>query len=158
VPAPPLDPSSAAAAGLQDRFAHSLRDGEDILGRALPASPPLRSAWIADTALSAGGAGMLRDPLGFDLLVFDRAVYDTLAGGVGGFHATSKPFAVDLGGGAPFPGFVVSTSSHWLDRGDLEQRHLSPPDGAVRLMSELVVTRDTYGADHRRSAVLALAA
>jgi hypothetical protein len=155
-PAPPLDPSSAAAAGLEETFARSLRAGEDVLGAALPATPPERSGWIVASPISAPGARMLRDPLGFDLLVFDRTVYDTLDGGIGGYHDPSQSFEVDLGGGATLPGFVVSPSSHWLDRDDLDDRGLTPTDGAVRLMSELVVARDTYGPERRRSVVLAL--
>jgi hypothetical protein len=155
-PAPPLDPSSAAGAGLQEPFARSLRAGEDLLRAALPATPPERSGWIVASPISTAGAGMLRDPLGFDLLVFDRAVYDTLEGGIGGYHDPSQSFDVDLGGGATLPGFVVSPSSHWLDGDDLDRRALSPTDGAVRLMSELVVARDTYGPERRRSVVLTL--
>jgi hypothetical protein len=155
-PAPPFDPSSAAAAGLEEPFARSLRAGEDMLGSALPATPPERSGWIVASPISAAGAGMLRDPLGFDLLVFDRSVYDTLEGGIGGYHDPSQSFDVDLGDGAALPGFVVSTSSHWLDGDDLDRRGLTPTDGAVRLMSELVVARDAYGPERRRSVVLAL--
>jgi hypothetical protein len=156
VPAPTLDPSSATAAGLQDAFSASLRAGEDILGEALPGSPPQRSAWIVDGPISTSAAAMLRDPLGFDLLVFDHTVYDKLEGGIGGFHDRSLSFNVDVGGRASLPGFLISASSHWLDRDQLERDGLTPTDGAVRLMSELVVARDTLGADRRRGVVLAL--
>jgi hypothetical protein len=156
VPARALDPSSATAAGLQDAFSGSLRAGEDVLGAALPATPPQRSAWIVDGPISASGAAMLRDPLGFDLLVFDHSVYDTLEGGIGGYHDRSLSFDVDVGGRAALPGFIVSASSHWLDRDELDRDGLTPIDGAVRLMSELVVARDALGADQRRSVVLAL--
>ena len=158
VPAPTLDPSSATAAGLQDAFSASLRAGEDILGDALPGSPPQRSAWIVDGPISASAAAMLRDPLGFDLLVFDHTVYDKLAGSIGGFHDRSLSFQVDVGGRRSLPGFVISPSSHWLDRDQLERQGWTPTDGAVRLMSELVVARDALGADRRRGVVLALPA
>ena len=71
-PSPTLDPSAAAAAGLQDAFSRALRAGEDEVGAALPASPPLRSGWLVDDPISTSAAAMLRDPLGFDLLVVRR--------------------------------------------------------------------------------------
>ncbi len=155
-PARPLDPSSATAADLQQAFSSSLRAGEDVLGGALPASPPQRSAWIVDGPISASAAAMLRDPLGFDLLVFDHAVYDKLDGSIAGFHDRSLSFDVDVGARATLPGFIVSASSHWLDRDELDRVGLTPTDGAVRLMSELVVARDALGTDLRRGVVLAL--
>ena len=82
---------------------------------------------------------MLRDPLGFDLLVFDAEVYSGLDGGIGGYHDWSQAFNVEVGDGATLPGMVVSPTSHWLDRADLDRRQLTPTDGAVRLMAELVV-------------------
>jgi hypothetical protein len=156
LPAPMLDPSSATGAGLQDAFAASLVAGERVLGAAPPASPAQRSAWIVESPISAPAAAMLRDPLGFDLLVFDPNVYDALSGGIGGYHDRSLSFDVHVGGGASVPGFVISASSHWLDRDELDRDGLTPTDGAVRLMSELVVARDELGAGQRRSVVLAL--
>jgi hypothetical protein len=156
LPAPTLDPSSAAAADLQDTFASSLGAGEDILGKVLPASLPQRSAWLIDGSISSSGAAMLRDPLGFDLLVFDHTVYDGLEGGIGGYHDRSLSFDVDVGGRASLPGFVISASSHWLDRDQLDRDALTPTDGAVRLMSELVVARNSLGVERHRSVVLAL--
>jgi hypothetical protein len=156
LPAPTLDPSSATATGLQDTFSTALRDGEGVLSGALPAALPQRSAWIVDGPISSSAAAMLRDPLGFDLLVFDHTVYDGLEGGIGGYHDRSLSFEVDVGGRASLPGFVISASSHWLDRDELDRDGLTPTDGAVRLMSELVVARDSLGADRRRSVVLAL--
>jgi hypothetical protein len=138
-PSPSLDPSAAAAAGLQDQFSRALRAGEDQVGTALPSSPPQRSGWLVDDPISAPAASMLRDPLGFDLLVFDADVYNSLEGGIGGYHDWSQAFTVDLGDGTTLPGALVSPSSHWLDRADLDRRQLTPTDGAVRLMAELTV-------------------
>ncbi len=152
-PTPPLDPSSAAAAGLGDVFSRELRTGEDVLEEALPASPPQRSGWLVDSPISTSAATMLRDPLGFDLLVFDANVYNELEGGIGGFHDPSQTFDIELAGGATLPGFLVSPSSHWLDRGDLDRRQLTPTDGAVRLMAELAV-RQQQDPALRRSVVL----
>ena len=47
----------------------------------LPSSPPLRSGWLVDDAISTSAAAMLRDPLGFDLLVFDADAYSGLQTG-----------------------------------------------------------------------------
>jgi hypothetical protein len=154
-PSPSLDPSAAAAAGLQDQFSRALRAGEDQVGSALPSSPPQRSGWLVDDAISAPAASMLRDPLGFDLLVFDAAVYNELDGGIGGFHDWSQVFTVELGDGTTLPGALVSPASHWLDRADLDRRQLTPTDGAVRLMAELVV-RQALDPTLRRSVVLEL--
>jgi len=156
-PSPTLDPSAAAAAGLDDTFARALRAGEDLVGAAFPSSPPRRSGWLVDDPISASGASMLRDPLGFDVLVFDDDVYNSLAGGIGGYHDWSQSFVVDLGDGATLPGVIVSPSSRWLDRGDLDDRQLTPTDGAVRLMAELVV-RQALDPSLPRSVILQLPA
>ena len=78
-------------------------------------------------------------------------------GGIGGYHDWSQAFLVDLGDGATLPGMVVSPLSHWLDRTDLDRRQLSPTDGAVRLMAELVV-RQALDPSLARSAILELPA
>lgn len=152
-----LDPSSAVAANESDAFSAELRAGEDVLGAALPSSPPLRSAWLAaPTGLSAPAAAMLREPLGFDLLVFAQETYNDLEGGIGGFHDPTLTFDVDLGDGNTLPAFVVSPLSRWLDAGVLARSDMSPTDGAVALLAELLVWRRTFGTDLQRSAVLEL--
>jgi hypothetical protein len=152
-----LDPSSAVAVDQGATFSAELRAGEDELGAAMPNRPPLRSAWLAgSTGLSAPAAAMLREPLGFDLLVFDQDTYNGLEGGIGGFHDPTLAFDVDLGDGNTLPGFVFSPLSRWLDAEELERRGLSPTDGAVTLLAELLVWRRQYGADLRRSVVLEL--
>jgi hypothetical protein len=153
VPAPSLDPSSATAAGLQDVFSRALRSGEDRLSAVLP-SPPQRSGWVAESAISTSAAAMLRDPLGFDLVVLEPDVYNELEGSIGGYHDPTLTTTVELGGGAALPGFVISPSSHWLDRADLDRRRLTATDGAVRLMADLVV-RQAADPDLRRGIVLA---
>jgi hypothetical protein len=154
-PSPTLDPSSAVAAGLDDNFASDLREGEDILRAVVPSSPPQRSAWVTEGPISTPAAAMLRDPLRFDALVFDQAVYNTLAGSIGGFHDWSQSFTVELGDDTSLPGFVVAPGSRWLDRAELDRRTLSPTDGAVRLMAELV-TRQGLDPTVRRGVVLSL--
>jgi hypothetical protein len=156
-PSPTLDPSAAAAAGLQDAFSRALRAGEDQVGTAVPTSPPVRSGWLVHDAISESAAAMLRDPLGFDLLVFDAEIYGGLEGGIGGYHDWSQAFHVEVGERATLPGMVVSPLSHWLDRADLDRRQLSPTDGAVRLMAELVV-RQGLDPTLPRSAILELPA
>ncbi len=156
-PSPTLDPSAATAAGLQDTFSRALRAGEDEVGAALPSSPPVRSGWLVDDPISTSAAAMLRDPLGFDLLVFDADVYNELPGGIGGYHDWSQAFSVELGAGATLPGMVVSPISHWLDRAELDRLQLSPTDGAIRVMTELVV-RQALDPTLERSVVLELPA
>ena len=153
-PALPLDPSSAAAANQVDTFSSQLRDGEDLLGAALPANPPQRSAWLSATPISSSAAAMLRDPLGFDLLVLDRDVYDSLDGSIGGYHDQTLAFEVALDEGASLPGMVVHPASRWLAADAPGDDDMSAVDRAIAVMAELRVTRSELGADVRRSAVL----
>ena len=70
-PADELDPSSAVAIGEAETFTRELREGEDILAAALPATPARRSAWLVTSPLSGAAAAELRN-LGFRLLVLDE--------------------------------------------------------------------------------------
>lgn len=150
-----LDPSPAVAAGEGPTFSSELRAGEDVLGAALPDRLPVRSGWlVADTGLSAAAGAMLREPLGFDLLVFERDTYNQLEGGIGGFHDPTLAFDVDLGDDNTLPGMIVSPLSRWLDPTELDRLGMSPADAAVVLLAELTAWRRTYGDDLRRSVVL----
>lgn len=153
-PALALDPSSAVAAGQTDTFSRQLRDGEDILGRAFPDAPPRRSTWLVTAPLSAPAAAVLRDPLGYDLLVLDQELYNGLEGSIGGFHDPTLAFSVDLGGGASLPGVVIHPASRWLDPTVLTADQMSVTDGAIAIMAELRVTRSELGPEQRRAAVL----
>ena len=98
---------------------------------------------------------MLRDPLGFDLLVLDQDVYNGLEGSIGGYHDPTLATEVALDDGASLPGVIVHPASRWLDASPTASRDLSPVDRAVAIMAELRVTRSELGAELRRSAVLA---
>jgi hypothetical protein len=154
MPALALDPSSAVAAGQTDTFSRLLRDGEDILGQAFPDAPPQRSTWLVAEPLSAPAAAVLRDPLGYDLLVLDHELYDGLEGSIGGFHDPTLAFSIDLGAGAALPGIVIHRASRWLDASTLSAEEMSVTDGAIAIMAELRVTRSELGTDSRRAAVL----
>lgn len=153
-----LDPSPAVAAGTGTTFSAELRAGEDALGAALPDHPPVRSAWLVpDTGLSAAAGAMLREPLGFDLLVFGQDTYNQLEGGIGGFHDPTLAFDVVLGDDNTLPGMVVSPLSRWLDPDELARRRMSPADAAIVLFAELTTWRRAYGDELRRSVILEVA-
>jgi hypothetical protein len=154
VPALALDPSSAVAAGRGDAFSRQLRDGEDLVARLLPEAAPRRSAWLVSTPLSAPAAALLRQPLGYDLLVFDPDVYNGLEGGIGAFHDPTLSFTVDLGG-ETLPGLLVHPISRLLQPAERTAAGLSATDAAVAILAELRVTRAELGTQFRRAAVLA---
>ncbi len=154
LPRHPLDPSSADAAGLDDAFSRELRAGEDLLGTAIPSSPPQRSAWVTSNAISRPAAAMLRDPLGYDLIVVDRSLYDDFAGSIGGYHDAQRSFVLDVGGGDTLPGLIPDPASRWLDRRQLDADGIASTDGAVRIMADLIVARRELGPGVRRSAIL----
>lgn len=154
-PALALDPSSAVAAGQSEAFSRQLRDGEDLVARLLPEAPPRRSAWLVSTPLSAPAAALLRQPLGYDLLVFDQAVYNDLEGGIGAFHDPTLSFTIDLDGGDTLPGVLVHPASRHLQPAERTAAGMSGTDAAVAIMAELRVTRSELGTEFRRAAVLA---
>jgi hypothetical protein len=56
-----VDPSAAAASGLEEQFNAQLRRGEDVLGALLEGPQALRLLWMFDEPVTAQGARMLRD-------------------------------------------------------------------------------------------------
>ena len=73
---------------------------------------------------------MLRDPLGFDLLVFDQDVYNGLDGSIGGYHDPTLAFRVDLGDGATLPGVIVHPASRCSTRDELDRARADAPPTA----------------------------
>ena len=155
VPSPALDPSSAVTSGLQDVFAAHLRAGEDLVTGSLALAPPVRAAWLVDEPVSTPAAALLREPLGYGALVFDRPTYGRLEGSIGGVHDPSLAFTVELADGRTLPGLVLSPASTWLDRTELDRRSLTATDGAVRAMSTLRIYQQ-LDPTLRRAAVLGL--
>ena len=74
LPVPPLDVSSAVAAGRGDTFARLLSAGQDMLTAAVPTTPSRRDVWITTEELSAAGAQQLRD-LGVRFVVMPTALF-----------------------------------------------------------------------------------
>ncbi len=74
LPVPPLDVSSAVAAGRGDTFARLLSAGQDMLTAAVPTTPSRRDVWITTDPLSAAGAQQLRD-LGVRFVVMPTALF-----------------------------------------------------------------------------------
>ncbi|HEU4840993.1 MAG TPA: hypothetical protein VFT09_06100, partial [Ilumatobacteraceae bacterium] len=134
-PALALDPSSAVAADLGATFSEELRNGEDVLGEALPDTPPQRSGWLAARPLSAPAATLLREPLGYDLLVLGQDDYNSLEGGIGGFHDMTLTFSAALDDGSSLPGMVVHPASRWLDPEEVASHGMTARDGAIAILA-----------------------
>ncbi len=153
-PADELDPSSAVAIGEAETFTRELREGEDILAAALPATPARRSAWLVSTPLSGPAAAELRN-LGFRLLVLDEEIYAELDGNIGGFQDPSLAVDTDIDDSFVLPALVVTPSAPLLDSANLQATGVTANDAAVRLLADAVTIRRELGPDGRRSIVLA---
>ncbi|HEU4841619.1 MAG TPA: hypothetical protein VFT09_09260, partial [Ilumatobacteraceae bacterium] len=105
--------------------------------------------------LSAPAATLLREPLGYDLLIFSQDDYDGLDGGIAGYHDTTLAFRTALDDGSTLPGMIVHPASRWLDPDETAAHGMTATDGAIAIMAELRVTRSELGAGLHRSAVLA---
>ena len=149
-PSEQLDPSSAVAIGEEQTFTRRLRDGEDLIGEALPGVAGTRSAWLTTSPVSTDAAIMLRD-LGFDLLALDMDTYGQLDGNIGGFVDTTLAVEVDLGDDGVMPAVVMSSAGALLD----PPPAMGATDAAVRILAELVITQRELGAEQRRSVILA---
>ena len=73
-PIVPLDVSSAVAAGRSETYTRLVRAGEELLITAVPDTPTRTDVSIATSALSAGGAQLLRD-LGVRFVIMPAALY-----------------------------------------------------------------------------------
>lgn len=155
LPANQLDPSAAVAIGGADEFSRELREGEDTLARLLPDTPTRRAAWLTSDPVSTAAASMLRDPLGFRLLVLDQGVYSTLDGNIGGFTDSSLTVETDLGDGGTLPTALVSPLGTELDTDRREAAGSTPTEAAVRVVAELLTISRELGPDQRRNVVLA---
>jgi hypothetical protein len=154
LPADQLDPSSAVAIDESEAFTRELREGEDVLAAALPATPTPRSAWLVTSPISAAAVAELRN-LGFRLLVLDDETYTSLEGNIGGYQDPTLAAEVDVGDGFVMPAVVVSPSGRFLDSEYVRSAGLTTEDAAVQLLAELVTTEGELGSRARRSVVLA---
>lgn len=145
-----VDPSALAAIGAGDTFNRELNDGEDVLGRALPATSVRRTAWVVDGELSRAGAALLRN-LGARLLVMSSPLYESLPGNIGGFVDTTSMINVDVGNGRQLDGVVVDGFDELIGR---EPDIRTPTERAVELVTRLLVERDDVAPDERRAVVL----
>jgi hypothetical protein len=154
LPADQLDPSSAIAIGAGEAFTRELREGEDVLAAALPATATPRAAWLVTSPISAAAVAELRN-LGFRLLVLDDETYTTLEGNIGGYQDPTLAAEADVGDGFVMPAVVVSPSGRFLDSEYVRSAGLTAEDAAVQLLAELLTTKRELGPDARRSTVLA---
>jgi hypothetical protein len=142
LPSIELDPSAAVAAGQAEVFTRTLREGQDILTQALRRTPNARGTWASATAVSEGGAAMLRD-LGARLLVVPYDVYVELEGSIPGYTDTSMLAEGLLPDGTTLPVAIVDPVAELLDPERDSAR--TPAEDAVRLMAELVAMRIQLG-------------
>jgi hypothetical protein len=151
LPESQLDPSSAVAANQVEAFTRELREGEDTLRQALPATATRRVAWLANQPLSTGGASMLRD-LGVQLVVVPFDHYLALDSN----HRTSireeltDPtllIAGELPGGGELALTVVDPVNELLETDRADDG--TPAEIAVRLFAELMAMRRQLGPDAR---------
>ena len=151
----PLDPSSAADAGLDATYATWLRSGEDQLRSILPVTPTDRSVHVVERSLDDRGAELVRN-LGTQLLVLPYPFYDGLEGSLRGFTDISQLVTVGLADGNTVPAAIVDP----YFAAQLEAGADDPVLGAVEVVAELVVLAGDIDDDglvvDRHSVLLAL--
>lgn len=155
-PARTLDPSSAAAAGIDDQFVDELRHGADLLATGLPSTTIDDSVWLTATPLSTSGAALLRD-LGVRMIVLTRDRYDELDGNINPFTDTSRLMEADLGNGARLPVMVLDDITGDLAlvaTTDTATPASTSVERAVDALAEILVMRSQLGPRVRRSLVL----
>lgn len=91
----PLDPSSAAASGLDEPLGDLRVRGTDILTRRFPGIEHADSVWLVDGPLTPEGGALLSD-LGVSLLAVPYDHYATLGGNVAGYTDPSLLSAAEL--------------------------------------------------------------
>lgn len=132
----PLDPSAAAAADEQARFARWLRTGEETLAARLGV-PARRTVAAVDGSLTTGGAQLLGD-LGARLVVLTTADFDALPGPTTRDTDTSLVVPIAIGQQGTLDAIVVD---------GLGERVFDAPSAvtlvdAIRLVAGLVALRD----------------
>lgn len=132
----PLDPSAAAAADEQSRFARWLRAGEETLAARLGV-PARRTVAAIDGSLTTGGAQLLGD-LGARLVVLTTADFDSLPGPTTRDTDTSLIVPIAIGPESTLDAIVVD---------GLGERAFASPSAvtlvdAIRLVAGLVALRD----------------
>ena len=140
LPTPPLDVSSAAAAGRGDTFARLLSAGQDVLTAAVPTTPSRRDVWITTDALSAAGAQQLRD-LGVRFIVMPRALYrDTVDTTL---PATDQFVEAELPDGDTLPLLLVNPLSTQLTSGAADEilADSTAVEWAVETIAELLAAQ-----------------
>lgn len=152
-PAYPLDPSLASTASQEARYTQWLRDGEDVLARALGTSPERTAALVA-TPVSRGGAALIRE-LGARVVVLSPSEFATLDAGAD--VDTTQLIPLEVGSGITIDSMVADTTT-----ATLLQRHRSDPALAgIYAVADLLAVRNEIaragGAPRRHGIVLATA-
>lgn len=136
-----IDPSGAARAGLSTEFTRQMRIGEDVMGTLLTTNPTKRQIWIAEDALDAFGANLIRDN-GAQVVIMlpdasdskpDAAKFPALT-----FDTAELPggSAISIGRTDPFVAAALSDVS------------ASPQVRAATAMAHIVVASEIAAADN----------
>jgi hypothetical protein len=141
-----LDPSSAAAAGLDEELAHRFVEGEALLTSTFPTVPVSRSAWPVTGVISPGGAGAVRD-LGVPMLIVTDERYLTYEGNIGGFVDTTLLSNAALDDGSQIRMAIADPVGSWLDP-DVDTS-FSAVERAVRIMATANALRHELSPDLR---------
>ena len=148
-----LDVSSAVAAGVPDVFARSLNAGEDSVTDVLRQTPT-RIVWITSTAISLGGAQLLRD-LGVRYVVMTPELYAaTISKDV---PATDRLVELPLTDGGNMPVLLVDPlgASMTTSTADDVLAQQTDVEWAVRMAAELILDHRENGRTVRRTRLLA---
>ena len=107
-------------------------------------------------AQHAPAAAMLRDPLGYRLLVLDEPTYESLPGSIGAYLDPPSPSPSTSATATTMPGCRRQPARR-AARPTAPSTPARRPSGRSRSSTELLVTREELGADLRRNVVLATA-
>jgi len=148
LPVEPLDPSSAAAAGLEADFLGRMDAGAAVIEQLLPGVRTIRAAWPVDDRLTAEGAALLQTG-GVDLFVVPLERYATWDGSLPTLTDTSLLVSGAIDDDATAHLRVVDPVNDVLDA----DAGGTPLQRAVELMAVAATTRYEFGPDLRSFAL-----
>lgn len=132
----PLDASAAAASGVDTLYRDWLREGEDTL-TGFADTTPSRAVGIADSALSAGGAALLRE-VGGRLLVLPVDEYDAIPDSIGAYTDSTQLVQMRVDADTTIDAAVVDRVTD-----DLLLRPTSAPLlAAIHIAADLAAARE----------------
>lgn len=144
VPDQPLDPSAAVASELNDELTRGVAIGEATLSTGFTATPAVRSGWIVQDDITAGGATAIRN-LGIPLLVVPSEKYREFPNNLGDFTDPTLMQSTTLDDESAMRVMIVDPINEHLD----DDAPGSPIERAVRLMGDASALRYQLDPDRR---------